>query len=390
MPDIDYSRYGILDKFILKGSSQGALTDKTFVVKDIIDVQGKITGAGNPTWRSSGKPAVKNASVVDQLLKAGASLVGKSATDEFACSLDGLNKHYPIPENPLYPDRIPGGSSSGSAVAVASDLADFAIGTDTVGSIRVPSAYCGIYGMRPGHGTIPMDGILPLGPTFDTVGLMSRNPNILKSVIEVLLNPLETGKKIDTVVIASSLFELVHDNFKDDLYKKCKSVASQFDYQNSIEINTKFLDIWSLAFSVARAYEGWSYYGKWMEKNDSKITDQIYARFLEGKTVTRSEYEYVFNIKYGAAKYINSILEENKILCLPTIWNEPPLLKSPEKDLAENRKQNIRLNIISVITGFPQLTIPFNSDGKKCLSLSFLGPKGSELALIDKATSLEI
>src|SRR5262249_46800276 len=133
----------------LEPTASGPLDGLTFVVKDLIDVAGHVTGAGNPDWAARQVPAARSAPVVERLLRAGATLVGKTITDELAFSLEGENHHYGTPLNPRAPDRLPGGSSSGSAVAVAAGLADLALGTGTGGPGRGPASLCGVFGNRP-------------------------------------------------------------------------------------------------------------------------------------------------------------------------------------------------------------------------------------------------
>src|SRR5215470_7728558 len=171
----------------LKPTASGPLDGLTFVVKDVVDVEGHVTSAGNPDWAARQTPAATSAPVVERLLRAGAALVGKTVTDELAFSLEGENHHYGTPVNPRAPDRLPGGSSSGSAVAVAAGLADLGLGTDTGGSVRVPASFCGIYGYRPSHGRIPLDGVVPFAPSYDTVGLFARDAKCLQRAVHCLL-----------------------------------------------------------------------------------------------------------------------------------------------------------------------------------------------------------
>ncbi|MBO6785063.1 MAG: amidase, partial [Alphaproteobacteria bacterium] len=175
----------------VRGAGQGPLAGLTFAAKDLYDVVGHVTGAGNPDWRDShAEPADSTATAILQLLDAGADLVGKTITDDLACGMFGENIHYGTPLNPVFPDRVPGGSSSGSVSAVAGGAVDFAIGTDTGGSIRVPASFCGIYGIRPSHGRIPLVGCVPMAPAFDTCGWFARDAELLQQVGDVLL-PLE-------------------------------------------------------------------------------------------------------------------------------------------------------------------------------------------------------
>src|SRR5918912_4348087 len=168
-------------------TGSGPLDGLTFAVKDLIDIGGYKTGCGNPSWRCTHPPATVNAVCVEQLLAAGARCVGKTVTDELAFSLLGENHFYGTPLNPKAPDRVPGGSSSGSASAVACGLADFALGTDTGGSVRVPAGNCGVFGLRPSHGFISVAGLNPVAPTFDTVGVLAKDADVLSRATSVLL-----------------------------------------------------------------------------------------------------------------------------------------------------------------------------------------------------------
>src|SRR6185437_5314020 len=159
-----------------------------FAVKDTIDIAGFKTGCGNPRWRDSHPAAAVHAVCVEQLLLAGARCVGKTISDELAFSLLGENYFSGTPLNPKAPDRVPGGSSSGSASAVACGLVDFALGTDTGGSVRVPASNCGIWGIRTTHGRVSVAGVNPLSPTFDTVGILAKDADVLSRATAVLLS----------------------------------------------------------------------------------------------------------------------------------------------------------------------------------------------------------
>ena len=135
---------------------RGALSGLTFAAKDIIDVEGHITGCGNPDWLRTHEKALRTAPCIRRLIEAGATLVGKTVTEELATGLTGENIHYGAPINVNAPGRVSGGSSSGSAAAVAAGLVDFSLGSDTGGSVRAPASFCGIYGVRPTHGRVSM------------------------------------------------------------------------------------------------------------------------------------------------------------------------------------------------------------------------------------------
>ena len=173
----------------LAGATTGPLAGLTFAAKDIFDVAGHVTGCGNPHWKATHGPATSTAWVVQTLVDAGATMTGKTITDELTRGIFGENMHYGTPRNPRAPGRVPGGSSSGSASAVAGKLVDFALGSDTGGSVRVPASFCGLYGLRPTHGRIPLDGMLLQAPSYDTIGWFARDAETFARVGAVILPP---------------------------------------------------------------------------------------------------------------------------------------------------------------------------------------------------------
>ncbi len=189
-------------------TGSGPLDGLAFAVKDLIDVEGTVTGGGMPDWARRQQPAAASAPVVSRLLAAGATLVGKTVTDELAFSLEGENHRHGTPLNPRAPGRLPGGSSSGSAVAVAAGLADLALGTDTGGSVRVPASFCGVFGWRPTHGRLPLDGVVPFAPGFDTVGLLARGGALLQRAGTVLLGSAPAVPSTPRVLLARDAFAL--------------------------------------------------------------------------------------------------------------------------------------------------------------------------------------
>ena len=182
-----------LGAFVAMGSvaraaaGRGSLGGVGFAVKDLFDIAGHVSSCGNPDWQATHEPASKDAPSITALLAAGASLVGATVMDELAYSLAGENVHQGTPRNIRAPGRVCGGSSSGSAAAVAGGACEFALGTDTGGSIRVPASYTGLYGLRPTHGRIPLEGVMPLSPSYDTIGWFANTGDLLRRVGEVLL-----------------------------------------------------------------------------------------------------------------------------------------------------------------------------------------------------------
>ena len=214
----------------------GMLNNLSFALKDVFDVQGHISSAGNPDWLATHQPASEHADVVAALLEEGAALKGVTHTDELMYGLNGENAHYGTPVNPKSADRIPGGSSSGSAVAVAAGITDFAIGTDTGGSVRIPSSYCGIFGYRPSHGRISTNGLIPLAPSFDTVGVMARDGHTLQKVGAVLLNSASRASGFTRLYVPTDVMELVDEQSMRALAPSINHVMESFSTIEEIAI----------------------------------------------------------------------------------------------------------------------------------------------------------
>ena len=186
MPDFTPPDSVWVQRFQQLGKPNGALADLSFAVKDLIAVRGLVCGSGNPHWASLQQPQPNHAVVVAQLLAAGARCAGTVWCDEFAFGLTGENPCAGTPQNPQAAGCLPGGSSSGSAVAVANGEVDFSLGTDTGGSVRVPASWCGLWGWRPSHGLISLEGVAPLAPSLDVVGVLCRDPSTLARIAQVL------------------------------------------------------------------------------------------------------------------------------------------------------------------------------------------------------------
>ena len=217
----DLNAFANLDVHV-PGATGGPLSGMSFAAKDIFDVEGHVTGGGNPDWERTHGPAERTAPAVQALLDAGATLVGKTHTDELTRGIMGTNPHYGTPVNPAAPGRVPGGSSSGSASAVAGGVVDFALGSDTGGSVRMPASFCGLYGLRPTHNRISLDGVLPQAPSFDTIGWFARDAETFEQVGRVLLESTSTGEEPQHLIIAEDLFEVVDGDRPPGALPRCR------------------------------------------------------------------------------------------------------------------------------------------------------------------------
>ncbi len=266
-------------RFVVEGAPGGPLAGLRFGAKDLFDVAGHPTGAGNPTWLATHAAAARHSAVVAQLLDAGATLMGKLVTDELAYSLHGDNAHYGAPVNSKAPDRVTGGSSSGSAAAVAAGLLDFALGTDTGGSTRVPASYCGIWGLRTTHGLLSAEGLVPLHPSFDTVTWLAHEADTFERVGQVLLPASEFVPK--RLLRLEDAWALADGVFADPLQWALDALAAQLGL-SPLDANAaggESLSDWRQAYATAGAPEAWRLHGGWITTHAPQFGAAIAARF---------------------------------------------------------------------------------------------------------------
>src|SRR5438132_2390706 len=195
-------------RFRIEGRAGGPLAELTVAVKDLFAVAGRPTGGGNPDWARANPVPERHAWAVQTLLDAGATLIGKTVTDEVSLGILGENPFDGTPTNPRAPGHVPGGSSSGSAAAVAAGLCDTALGTDTGGSVRVPASFCGLYGIRPTHGRLDLTGMMRQAPTSDTTGWFARDAATFARVSAVMLGQPLPDQLPLRLVVATDAFGL--------------------------------------------------------------------------------------------------------------------------------------------------------------------------------------
>jgi len=259
-------RYGAFcthDPVSLAGAASGPLAGLRFAAKDGFDVEGRRSCGGNPDWLRTHEPAGSTAPALQALLDAGAGLAGKTQMDELAYSINGENHFYGTPVNPRNPDRIPGGSSSGSAVAVAAGLVDFAIGSDTAGSVRLPASFCGIPGFRPTHGAVSIRGCMPLAPSYDTVGWFARDPTMLVRVGRVLLPP-QASAVPGRLLVATDAFDLAGEPIGAALAPQVDRLRARFGHVEEIALAPESLFAWQQTMRVVQGYEVWRAHREWI------------------------------------------------------------------------------------------------------------------------------
>jgi amidase len=371
----------------VRGAPTGPLAGVTLAVKDVFDIAGSIAGAGSPDWLRTHPPAERTAPVVQSLLDAGARVIGKTQTDELVYSLNGENAHYGTPVNPRAPGRIPGGSSSGSASAVAGGLADIAVGTDCAGSVRLPASFCGIFGFRPTHGRVSAEGAVALAPSFDAVGWFAREAELLERVGRVLM-PEPPPPAPRRLLLATDAFALVGDRMAEALRPGLDAVVGAVGPAERAVVHPAGLEELKDWFRVLQAFEVWATHGEWIRRVKPSFGPGIKERYEWAATVTANQIEDPRQARERFAARLDAMLADGAVLCLPTAPGIAPLLKTPADDLETFRAQAISLLGIAGLARLPQVSVPLGTLDGCPVGLSLVGRRGSDLALLALARSL--
>jgi amidase len=362
----------------LAPTGHGPLDGLSFAVKDLIDVGGVPTGAGNPDWLSVQRPAAASAPVVDQLLAAGATLAGKTITDELAFSLEGANAHYGTPINPACPDRLPGGSSSGSAVAVAAGQVDFAIGTDTGGSVRVPASLTGVLGFRPSHGAVSLAGVVPFAPSYDTIGWFARDASTLRRVGDVLL-PKAPPAPLRRLRLVRDAFALADHDAAERLRQVCAplGVADEMTLFEGEE------EQWLECYRVLQGAEIWQQLGVWIASANPRFGAAIAPRFADAAAISAADVARQAPVRARLAARVTAALDEGTALVMPTAPCIAPGKTASDAEISDFYRRALTLTSVAGHAGIPQVTLPVARIGGCPVGLSVLAPRGHDRALLE-------
>ena len=372
----------------LEGAAAGPLSGTTFGVKDLYDIAGHRTGFGNPVWLETHAPAARTALVVQRLLDAGATMVGKTHTDELAYSLNGENRHYGTPINSNAPGHIPGGSSSGSASAVAGGLCDFALGSDTGGSVRGPASYCGVIGMRVTHGAIPMDGAVAFGPSFDSVGWFARDGVLFERVGRVLLGDGASAPKPGRLLLGVDAFEHADAAAASALSNAVARVGSLLGSAERVRVSDVGLDAWMNDFRVIQGFEVWNSHREWVNGLEPGFGAGIKERFKWASTVTQAQAAEAGERRKVIRRRMDSLLAGNAVLAIPTTVGVAPLLGRSTAELETWRNRCLGLLCIAGHAGLPQLSLPLAAWEGCPLGLSLIAARGNDTLLLELARRL--
>jgi amidase len=376
--DADFGAFVPGPRLTMAPTAAGPLSGLTFAVKDLIDVAGTPTGGGNPDWLKAQEPAATSAPAVEALLAAGATLNGKTITDELAFGLEGVNVHYGTPVNPACPDRIPGGSSSGSGVAVAAGLVDLALGTDTGGSVRVPSSFVGVFGFRPTHGAVSVAGVVPFSPSYDTVGWFARDIRTLSLAGDALL------PKVDVVPIRK--LRLVSDAFAlaaPEVSAMLRSRCADLGISDEITLFDGTPDEWLECYRVVQCAGIWQTLGPWIHSAQPRFGDAIAARFAEASTITPAEIARWTPVRASLAARVRAMLADGVGLVIPTTPRIALRKNAPPSEYSDFYQRALTITSIAGHTGLPQISVPV-ADVDGCpVGLSIVGSAGHDRALLE-------
>lgn len=347
-------------------------------VKDLLDVEGLPTSAGCPAVAEAATPAEADAVCLSGLRAAvadgRASIVGKANLHEIALGITGINPWYGTPVNPLDPRRVPGGSSSGSAVAVGDGEADVGIGTDTGGSVRIPAACCGVVGLKTTWGRIPTAGVRPLAPSFDTVGTLARDVDGILAGM-ALLEPgftEEVGwvpETVGRVVLpaASAVDAAIDDALAAAGIRVERVTLSGWEGAKAAGLSLLVAEAWELnGYLVATG----------------KVGPDVVARLMTGASTTRAELEAAAKVAEQWKAELASAFQRVDVLALPTLLDFPPLLEQAAS------MAKIRETVPVNTAGVPAISLPVPASPLPA-SLQIVGPAGSEERLVAFARRVE-
>jgi amidase len=373
-PALDTRVWRVVGDPLVPPSAEGPLSGETVAVKDLYAVAGHAVGAGNPTRLADAAPEPVHAAAVGRLLGAGAAVRGIARTDEFAYSLAGTNAHSGTPPNPAAPYRLPGGSSNGSASAVALGHATIGLGTDTGGSIRVPAAYQGLYGLRSTHGAIDRSGLLPLAADFDAVGWLTRSPGLLAAVGDVLL-PAGSSGGSDRLVFLPGLVDSAEPDVRG-------AVRGWLDGAGATELDETLddLDAWRAAFQTWQGFQAWQAHGPWLAGRMDVLGPDVRSRFETAGGIDDDTAARARELLDAARSRVLELVGD-RVLVLPSAPSVAPLTATGATP--ELRNATMRLTCLAGLAGLPAVSLPVRTAAGLPAGVSLIAAPGRDRALLD-------
>ena len=364
----------------------GPLSGLNFAVKDLFDVAGYPTGGGQPFVLAMSGIKTKSAPTVQKLLDAGARFIGKTVTDELAFSMNGNNAHFGAPVNGAAPDRIAGGSSSGSASAVSNNLCNFALGSDTGGSVRAPASHCGLYGIRPTHGRISLALTLDLAPSYDTCGYFTRDMATFARVSSVLLGqdsaPLPDEIRSIRLLKPLDIWAMLDDEVTAAQAAPLGRVQAALGPSADTHVILDDVDKLFWGFRYIQGREAWQVNGALIERFCPPLGPGVAERFAWSKTVTDAQFAEGKTYRARFTEHLTKLLGKDGVLVLPTMPDIAPLTTDGGEKMESYRNRSLQMLSLSGLSGFPQISMPLGHRLGAPLGLSLLGPAGSDASLV--------
>jgi amidase len=372
----------------LPGRPGGSLGGLGFAASDVFAVPGRVTGAGNPDWSRTHAAATELAVVLDRLTTAGAALAGLTVTDELSFGLFGVNPHHGTPRNPLAPDSLPGGASSGAAAATAAGLVDFAVGLDSGGSVLVPASLCGLYGVRPTPGRVPRAGTFTLAPSFDAVGWMARDPEVLWQVTTALLGGGDPGPPVTRAVLPDDAWAVADDEVVDAMLPELQRLGLRLTMVHEPALAPGGLAGWADALALLQAREAWVELGGWLTAVNPTVALEVKHRLDAARDATGEALAGAEAARRRATDRLHDLVGPDTVVVLPTTPEISPLLDAGQPDLASFRARVLRLVAPAALGGLPQVTIPLVQMAEYPVGLSLVGAPGRDEAVVSVAATV--
>jgi amidase len=374
----------------LLGRDSGPLAGRSFMVKDLFAIAGRKVSNGNPAWYAEAKGAPAPARAIQWLLDAGASLTGITVCDEFFYSLLGTNIHYGTPINVRAERHVAGGSSCGSAAAVAASMCDFALGSDTGGSIRVPASFCGLYGLRPTFERIDSFGATPMAPSYDTIGFVARDAELFRSIGRVLL----TGDKVDAdikrLIVAEDMFARAETSMDEAIWQVFSMIGRSLPQAERKIIAGDDIEDWRNAFRAIQGFEIQSTLLPFALSHRDSLAPAIRERFEMAANITPAEVEAARAQRVEISKRMRGIAQAGTVIVMPTTSEFPPERDIPDgASTVEFRSKTLASTCLAGHAGLPEISIPAAEAAGCPVGLSFIGWPGGDEALLDLAVRLE-
>ncbi len=384
-PAVDPRVWRIAGTPLVRPTASGRLDGETVAVKDLFAIQGHRIGGGVPEYLAAARASHITAAAVASLLAEGAAITGIAQTDEFAYSIAGANPQYGTPPNAMVPGALPGGSSSGPATAVASGQVTIGLATDTAGSIRVPASYQGLWGLRPTHGAVPVDGVLPLAPSFDTVGWLTRTGALLERVATGQLPP--SAELPRARVTSSAVLAELDDATAEAFTEGIERMVADGRVERPSHVGLPDLAEVHAAFRTVQAAEAWREHGEFLTAHPQAVSGAVSERFRAAAAITDTEERRARDTVARFRVELETALD-GAVLMLPAAASVAPQTTAGAAEVDRIRTATLRITCLAGILGAPSVAAPAFSVAGAPLGIALVGPRGSDASLVAGARTL--